>query len=153
MDKPTHQLPVNRTMPSCSIIPVLGYPSVPEAIEWLNNTFGFTERWRVGIHRAQMAFGDGAIVITQQRPVDAEQGNNMAAANIPAHAIMVRVADVVAHYERSKQNGAHILQPPTDYPYGEKQYTVEDIGGHVWTFSQSTADLAPEEWGGTTGQL
>jgi hypothetical protein len=42
---------------------------------------------------------------------------------------------------------------PADYPYREKQYTFEDIGSHVWTFSQSTADLSPEEWGGTTGQL
>jgi uncharacterized glyoxalase superfamily protein PhnB len=153
MDKPTHQLPVNRTMPSCSIIPVLGYPSVPEAIEWLHRTFGFTERWRVGTHRAQMAFGDGAVALTQQRPVDAGQSNTAATVNTPAHSIMVRIADVETHYEHAKQQGANILQAPTDYPYGEKQYTIEDIGGHIWTFSQSIADLAPEEWGGTTGQL
>jgi uncharacterized glyoxalase superfamily protein PhnB len=30
----------------------------------------------------------------------------------------------------------------------ERQYTVEDLGGHRWTFSQSTADFSPEEWGG-----
>jgi hypothetical protein len=35
-----------------------------------------------------------------------------------------------------------------DYPYGERQYTAEDLGGHRWTFSQSIADVAPEEWGG-----
>lgn len=43
---------------------------------------------------------------------------------------------------------ARILHPPTDYPYGERQYEVEDLAGHRWTFSQTIADVAPEEWGG-----
>jgi hypothetical protein len=30
----------------------------------------------------------------------------------------------------------------------ERQYTAEDLGGHRWTFAQSIADVAPEEWGG-----
>src|SRR5213594_727012 len=38
---------------------------------------------------------------------------------------------------------------PPDYPFGERQYTAEDLGGHTWTFSESIADVAPEEWGGT----
>ena len=29
--------------------------------------------------------------------------------------------------------GARILEPPTDFPYGERQCRVEDPGGHVWT--------------------
>ena len=38
--------------------------------------------------------------------------------------------------------------PPTDFPYGERQYSVEDPGGHRWTFSQSIADVDPRTWGG-----
>jgi uncharacterized glyoxalase superfamily protein PhnB len=41
------------------------------------------------------------------------------------------------------------LKSPTDMPFGERQYTVEDLGGHRWTVSQSIADVAPEEWGAT----
>ena len=33
---------------------------------------------------------------------------------------------------------------------GERQYTAVDLGGHVWTFSQSIADVAPEERGGVS---
>jgi len=43
--------------------------------------------------------------------------------------------------------------PPADYPYGERQYTAEGLAGHCWTFSQSIADVAPEEWGGTSCQI
>ena len=38
---------------------------------------------------------------------------------------------------------------PADFPYGERQYTAEDPAGHQWTFSETLADVAPEEWGGT----
>jgi len=47
--------------------------------------------------------------------------------------------------------GADVSGPPRDFPYGERQYNATDIGGHHWTFSQSIADVAPEEWGGTSG--
>ena len=34
--------------------------------------------------------------------------------------------------------------------YGERQYVATDLAGHQWTFTQSVADVSPEEWGGTT---
>jgi uncharacterized glyoxalase superfamily protein PhnB len=47
--------------------------------------------------------------------------------------------------------GARILDPPTNFPYGERQYVVEDLAGHRWTFTQTIADVAPEDWGGRSG--
>jgi uncharacterized glyoxalase superfamily protein PhnB len=44
--------------------------------------------------------------------------------------------------------GARIVRTPETYPFGERQYTARDLGGHQWTFTQSLADIAPEEWGG-----
>ncbi len=29
-----------------------------------------------------------------------------------------------------------------------RQYEAEDLAGHRWTFSETLADVAPEEWGG-----
>jgi uncharacterized glyoxalase superfamily protein PhnB len=63
---------------------------------------------------------------------------------------MVKVDDVDAHHERARQHGAVTLSSPTDYPYGERQYSAEDLAGHRWTFTQAIADLAPEDWGGTS---
>jgi len=37
---------------------------------------------------------------------------------------------------------------PADFEYGERQYSAEDPAGHQWTFSETLADIAPEEWGG-----
>jgi uncharacterized glyoxalase superfamily protein PhnB len=54
-------------MPSCTVIATLVYENVGEAVEWLCAAFGFSERWRAGEHRAQLAFGDGAIAVTGRR--------------------------------------------------------------------------------------
>ena len=135
----------NRSMPRATVIPELAYPDIGAAIDWLCAAFGFTLRLRIADHRAQLNVGDGAVVLTELRdPLRTID---------PAFAVMVRVADADAHHARAAKHGAKILRPPTDYPYGERQYTAEDHAGHIWTFSQSIADIAPEDWGGTPGEL
>jgi uncharacterized glyoxalase superfamily protein PhnB len=63
---------------------------------------------------------------------------------------MVRVEDVDAHCARAREHGARIVMEPADFEYGERQYTAEDPAGHQWTFSETLADVAPEDWGGTS---
>lgn len=144
----------NRSMPEYTVIPVLVYENVIQASEWLCGTFGFTERLRIGKHRVQLLVGDGAIILNEGRTGQPLDLSNPAEKQPPhsntiTHSILVRVEDVNRHYERAKEHGAQILQTPTDYPYGERQYNVEDPGGHHWTFSQSIADVDPEDWGAT----
>lgn len=135
----------NRSIPSATVIPVLIYPDVREAVSWLGEAFGFVERVRIGEdHRSQLSFGDGAVIIgdvrKERRPPRADE---------VTHSVMVRVDDVDAHCERARAHGARILMEPTDFEYGERQYAAEDPAGHHWTFSETIADVAPEAWGGT----
>jgi uncharacterized glyoxalase superfamily protein PhnB len=134
----------NRSIPRSTVIPELAYPDMGEAITSLCEAFGFTLRLRIGDHRAQLNVGDGALVLTEG------QANQSADS---AHSVMVRVEDVDAHHARAEQYGMRIVRKPESYPFGERQYTVEDFAGHRWTFTQSIADVAPEDWGGTPGQL
>ncbi|MCL4262824.1 MAG: VOC family protein [Anaerolineae bacterium] len=126
-------------MPTAVVIPELAYPDVREAVAWLCHVFGFSERLQIGNHRAQLIYGDGAIIVTAQSTGTATEFH---------HAVMVRVADVDSHYEHARQQGAQIGQPPTDYPYGERQYTAVDLHGRRWTFSQTITDIDPATWGG-----
>jgi uncharacterized glyoxalase superfamily protein PhnB len=129
---------VNRSMPPGAIITELAYPDVAAAAAWLCEHFGFTERLRIGNHRRQLTFGGAAIVVVQGSPDRPPAG----------HALMVRVDDVDSHHEHVRRSGARLSGPPTDFPYGERQYSVQDPGGHRWTFSQSIADSDPASWGG-----
>ena len=127
---------MNRSMPPSVVIPELPYPDVRQAVDWLCRSFGFVERLRIGNHRAQLSFGQGSVIVTGQ------------GGNPSASALLVRMNDIDNHYEHAKQAGARIISPPADYPYGERQYTAEDPGGHRWTFSQTIADVDPSAWGG-----
>jgi uncharacterized glyoxalase superfamily protein PhnB len=134
----------NRSIPSATVIPVLVYPDVREAVQWLERVFGFSERVQIGeSHRSQLSFGDGALIVGdvhgERRPPRAGE---------VTHAVVVRVPDARAHCEHARAQGARILMEPTDFEYGERQYHVEDFAGHQWTFSETLRDVAPEEWGG-----
>ena len=137
----------NRSVPAATVIPVLVYPDVREAVAWLSAALGFRERVRIGEdHRAQLQFGDdGAVIVAdvrgeQQPPQD----------GVVTHLVKLRVADVDAGFTRARACGARVLQEPTDQPYGERECTLADPAGHRWQLTQTLRDVAPEEWGGTT---
>jgi uncharacterized glyoxalase superfamily protein PhnB len=130
----------NRSLPPGSIFPELVYPDLAEAVAWLCSVFGFSERVRIGHHRSQLVSGEASVIA-----IGGEGGPVQGQAS---HSVMVRVDNVDLHYDRAVRGGARIVRTPETYPFGERQYTAEDLGGHRWTFTQSIADIAPEAWGG-----
>ena len=146
-------LPVldNRSMPPGSLIPELGYRDLRAAVGWLCNVFGFRERLRIGRHRVQLLVGQASVVayaLPAAEPLPVESAEPVTLPTAATFGLMVRVADIDAHYHFVEQRGAKILRPPESFPFGERQYTVEDTGGYRWTFSQSITDTHPSEWGG-----
>jgi uncharacterized glyoxalase superfamily protein PhnB len=136
----------NRSVPDATVVPVLIYPDVRQAVAWLTAAFGFSERVRIGEnHRSQLRLGNGALIVADVRGDRRPPRRGEA-----THSVMVRVDDARAHCERARTHGARILMEPTDFEYGERQYSAEDPFGHHWTFSQTLDDVAPEDWGGET---
>ena len=134
----------NRSIPSPTVIPVLVYPDVREAVRWLGEAFGFEERLRIGEdHRSQLRVGDGAVIVAdvrrEQRPPRPGE---------VTHSVLVRVDDARAHCERARSHGAVIAMDPIDFEYGERQYTAVDPAGHRWLFSETLEDVDPADWGG-----
>jgi uncharacterized glyoxalase superfamily protein PhnB len=134
----------NRSIPSASVIPVLIYPDVREAVAWLTEAFGFQERLQIGeAHRSQMIVpGGGAVIAADVR------GDRVPPGLEVTHSVLVRVEDARGHCERARERGARIVDEPTDHVYGERQYTAVDPWGHVWTFSETLTDVDPADWGG-----
>jgi uncharacterized glyoxalase superfamily protein PhnB len=137
----------NRSAPPATVTPVLVYPDVRAAVDWLAAAFGFEERVRIGDgHRAQLRVGeDAAIVVAEAR------GDQVAPSEgVVTQLIKVRVPDVDAAFTRARGAGAKALGEPTTYEYGERSIVVEDLAGHRWELTQSVRDVEPEEWGGVT---
>jgi uncharacterized glyoxalase superfamily protein PhnB len=140
----------NRSAPSATVTPILIYDDVAKAIEWLCGAFGFRERLRAPgrdgkISHAQLEVREGAVMIGASggpfRPPVTGQVSQY---------VHINVDDVDSHFKHAKAFGARIIHPPTDMPFGERQYTAEDHAGHRWTFSQHVADVPPESWGAVT---
>ena len=136
----------NQSAPGATVVPILVYEDPAKAIDWLCATFGFAERLRAErdgvVTHAQLLVGEGAIIVGRQ-------GGEFRAPRLGeiSQYIVVHVQDVDAHFEHAKRLGAKVLEPVNNMPFGERQYTAEDPEGHRWTFSQSVADVPPQQWG------
>lgn len=137
----------NRSAPPATVTPVLVYPDVRAAVDWLRGAFGFEERVRIGdAHRAQLRVGvDSALVVAGddggERAVPSGSGYT--------HLLKLRVEDVDAAFARARDFGARVLEEPRTWEYGERSCVVEDLAGHRWELTQTVRDVPPEEWGGT----
>lgn len=136
----------NRSAPKATVVPILVYEDVGKALEFLTRAFGFKERLRAeyggSITHAQMDVGEGSIMIGKQSgPFRAADGATV------SQYTTVHVENLDAHFARAKAAGAVILKEPEDMPFGVRQYTAKDIGGHWWTFSENIRDVDPAEWG------
>jgi uncharacterized glyoxalase superfamily protein PhnB len=132
-------------MPNSTVIPVLIYPDVREAVAWLTEAFGFTERLQIGDnHRSQMTVPGGGAVVA----ADARGSRRPPREGESTSSVMIRVEDADAHCERARDHGANIVDEPADHVYGERQYTAVDPWGHVWTFTETIADADPASFGG-----
>jgi uncharacterized glyoxalase superfamily protein PhnB len=117
----------NRSAPPATVTPVLIYPDVRAAVEWLEKTLGFEERVRIGeTHRAQLRVGsDGSVVVADVRGEQVTPSEG-----VVTHLVKVRVADVDTAFARARDCGARVLEEPTTYDYGERSCVVEDLAGH-----------------------
>ena len=137
----------NRSAPTATVVPILVYEDVEAAIEFLVRAFGFAEHLRARgpdgrVNHAQLRVAEGSVIIGRQGgPFRAPHGEEV------SQFVHITVADVDAHFRHATEQDARILQPPHDMPFGERQYTAQDPGGHWRTFSQHIADVAPSEWG------
>jgi uncharacterized glyoxalase superfamily protein PhnB len=143
------------------VVPVLVYDEVGSAADWLCATFGLAERFRRVdddgvVVTAQLVIGDGAVMLTPSRVGQGFASPDEALLREPrpgevCHKLSVRVTNIDEHHGQTLAAGGTVLNAPTTYPFGERQYTAEDLAGHRWTFTESVDDVAPDRWGAQMG--
>jgi MerR family transcriptional regulator, thiopeptide resistance regulator len=120
------------------VIPLRVYDDMEAAQRFLVEVFGF-KRGRLDrdsngrpVH-AEVSIGDSVIWIHR---VDPKHGL-VSARSLPAQpgGLIVFVEDVDVHYRHAKSAGATIDSPPTDQPYGQREYSARDTEGNLWYFA------------------
>ncbi|MFI2712518.1 VOC family protein [Micromonospora sp. NPDC018662] len=115
-----------------SIYPVLRYPDVRAAVDFLRSAFGLTvhelyEEPDGTVRHAELGHGDGLVMI----------GAGPAPVSRPAdddYRVYLAVDDVDAHHRRAREAGAEIVRSPFDTDYGSRDYAARDLVGVVWSF-------------------
>lgn len=123
-----------QTLSDARISPVFRYKDAPAAIDWLVRAYGFIRHEihhtpEGGIAHAELRRGTAAIGLSSAGPVDAENPWSSV-----RHGVYVCIADVDAQFTRAEAAGASIAQSPRDTDYGSREFSVHDVGGHLWSF-------------------
>jgi uncharacterized glyoxalase superfamily protein PhnB len=137
----------NRSVPTDTILPHIHYQNIDAAIAWLARTFGFKELYRYGdpVSGAQMRLGNACIQLSHAKPGDLSP----AQLGYGTQSLTIFVNDIEEHFSRTKAAGAKLVEDLHETVYGELQYAVQDLEGHLWLFSRHARDLSPEDWGAT----
>ena len=137
----------NRSVPSDSVVPHICYQDPVGACAWLTKVFGFRENFRYGdpVSGVQVLLGQVCLMLHRANPgclSPAQLGYG-------TQNLTLIVDDVDAHYAKTVEAGATIVEELHETIYGERQYGVEDLAGHRWIFSQHARDADPAGWGAT----
>ncbi|MEO5763008.1 MAG: VOC family protein [Vicinamibacteria bacterium] len=89
------------------------------------------------ILHAQLTFGNGGIMLGSAEGFSQPNlcKSPREVGGVGTFEISVYVADPDAHYKHAVAQGAEIVVPIEDKPYGGRGYSCKDPEGHVWGFS------------------
>lgn len=122
------------------ISPVFLYESPREMMRWLERAMGFRLMAAYDdedgtFAHAEMAFGESTIMIGQAGSGGfARYVRTPKALGGPSQALYVAVEDADAVHDRAVAEGADIVQPLTNQPYGSRDFTLRDPEGYLWSF-------------------
>ena len=124
-------------MPASVLIPVIAYPDVHAAADWICAAFGFAVRLRIEDHRVQLE-REGASLVVRKAETASDDASRCK--------MMLRVENVDQAAAAVEALRGRIVQAPVTRMYGERQCSVLDPWGMAWLLSQTVEDVAPEDW-------
>lgn len=121
-------------------ISLLVYEDIAAAHDYLVRVFGLgagrIERDEEGtVIHAEVDAGDGVIWLHRVAPEFRLVSPKTVGSATGTTAVMVE--DVDSHFARAQREGAEIVYPPTDMPYGFREYSARDPEGHLWSFMKA----------------
>lgn len=124
------------------IFPMLAYDNAPAAIDFLCKAFGFEEQMRYPMPNGEIGHAELALNGHIVMLATAWRGAGMASpcelAGVHSQLLWL-VADVDAHYQQAKREGAILASEPTDQGHGMRTYRALDPEGHRWMFASPIA--------------
>ena len=131
-----------------TVTPYLIVKGAARAIEFYKEVFGATELMRLAgpdgrVGHAELRLGDSTIMLADEHPeVDARGPRTVGGTPV---SLLLYVEDVDNRFNKALAAGAVQRRPVQDQFYGDRNGTLEDPFGHVWTLAKHIEDVSPEE--------
>lgn len=128
--------------------PYLIIKGAAKALDFYKKAFGATELMRMQdsngkVGHAEIRIGNSPIMLADEYP-DMGYKSPQSLGGSPV-SIMLYVENVDKTVERAAAEGAKITKAVQDQFYGDRNGTIHDPFGHVWTISTHVEDVSPEE--------
>jgi len=128
--------------------PYLIIKGAAKALDFYKKAFGATELMRMQgpdgkVGHAEIKIGNSPIMLADEFP-DMGYKSPLSLGGSPV-SIMLYVENVDKTVERAVAEGAKITKPIQDQFYGDRNGSIHDPFGHVWTISTHVEDVSPEE--------
>lgn len=137
-------------VPECyhSVTPYLCIKDAASAIEFYKQAFGAIESARLTdpsgkIGHAEIKIGDSYVMLADEFPdMGFHSPQSLGGSPVTLH---LYVEDVDALTAQAVAAGAKLIKKVENQFYGDRNGTVEDPFGHVWSIATHVEDVAPEE--------
>lgn len=128
--------------------PYLIVKDAAKALDFYKAAFGAAELMRMAdpsgkIGHAEIRIGDSPIMLAEEHPDMGFRGPQ-ALGGSPV-GIMLYVEDVDGRFRQAIEAGGVERKPVQDQFYGDRNGTLEDPFGHVWTIGTHIEDLSNQE--------
>jgi PhnB protein len=131
-----------------ALTPYLVMKNASAAIEFYKNVFGATERMRMAapgdkIGHAELQLGDSVLMLADEFPDMGFLGPESIGGSPVS--LMFYVEDVDSVWAKALAAGATEIKALATQFYGDRNGTLRDPFGHVWTIGTHVEDVTPEE--------
>ncbi len=131
------------------VTPYLVIREAANAIDYYKKVFGATVKVRMDdpstkkVGHAELQIGDSVIMLADEHP---EMGfrSPQSLGGSPV-SLLIYVDNVDTVFSRAISAGGKQLRPVADQFYGDRNGTLADPFGHIWTVATHVEDVTPEE--------
>jgi PhnB protein len=131
-----------------TVTPYLIIKGAARAIDFYKNALGATQVERVDgpngtVMHAELQIGDSRIMLADEQPqMGYRSPSTIGASPISLYVYLPDCDDVI---KRAVAQGAEIKRAAEDQFYGDRNGTIHDPFGHVWTIATHVEDVSKEE--------
>jgi PhnB protein len=132
------------------VTPSLIVKGAATALEFYADVFQTTERMRFPgpggtVAHAEIEIGDSVVMVEDEAPELGTKAPPSGGIVGSPSSLFIYVEDVDAVVGRAVKLGAELRRPPQNQFYGDRDGSIVDPFGHVWTIATHIEDVEPEE--------